>query len=201
MRAIALKPRFTTLKTKDIALIALFAALIVVFGFIPPIPMPGVPVPVTLQTFGVMLAGLILGPKRAGLVLLLYVVMALIGMPVLPGGRAGLAVLAGPTAGFLLGLIPGAVLTGWLAGRPPRAAGLVQVRSVAGWQIARCWLACMVGGVLVVYAFGIPWMASVAGMDLSKALWVMLVFVPGDTAKALVAAVVAQQIRRLNLVD
>ncbi len=189
------------MKTKDIVLVALFAALIVVLGLIPPIPMPGVPVPVTLQTFGVMLAGLILGPVRGGLVLLLYVSLALIGIPVLPGGRAGLAVLAGPTGGFLLGLIPGAMLTGWLAGRPraymqahsPQGAG-------TGLQILRCWLASVLGGVVLVYAIGIPWMASVAGMDLPKALWVMLVFVPGDIAKAVVAAVVAQRIRRLNLV-
>ena len=103
------------MKTKDIVLIALFTALIVAMGLVPPIPMPLVPVPLTLQTFGVMLAGLILGPVRAGLVLLLYVTIALLGLPVLPGGRSGLAVLAGPTAGFLLGMIPGAVVTGWLA--------------------------------------------------------------------------------------
>ncbi len=71
------------LKTKDIVLVALFCALTIVLGLIPPIPMPGVPVPITLQTFGVMLAGLILGPARAGFVLLLYVGMAVLGIPVL----------------------------------------------------------------------------------------------------------------------
>ncbi len=188
-----------TLKTKDIVLVALFTALLIVLGLIPPIPLPGVPVPVTLQTFGVMLAGLILGPVRGGLVLLLYVVLALLGLPVLPGGRAGLAVLAGPTAGFLLGMIPGAILTGWLAGRPVAQGHLAQGAGV-WWQILRCWAASMLGGVVLVYAFGIYWMAHVAGMDLPKAVWVMLVFVPGDTFKAVVAAVVAQRIRRLNLV-
>ena len=68
-----------TIKTKDMVLVASFSALIVVLGLIPPIPMPVVPVPLTLQTFGVMLAGLILGPARAGLVWLLYVVIALLG--------------------------------------------------------------------------------------------------------------------------
>jgi hypothetical protein len=67
------------LKTKDIVLIALFTALIIALGLVPPIPMPLVPVPLTLQTFGVMLAGLILGPKRAGFVLLLYVMLAVLG--------------------------------------------------------------------------------------------------------------------------
>ena len=179
------------MKTKDIVLVALFAALIVVLSLIPPIPVPVVPVPLTLQTLGVMLAGLMLGPRMGALAVLVYVGLALLGLPVLPGGRAGLAVLAGPTAGFLLGMIPGAAVTGWLAGPPVAAA---PSRGV-GRQIARCWLAAAVGSMAVVYLVGIPWMAAVAGMDMAKASWAMLVFVPGDLVKALLAAVIAQQVR------
>ena len=186
------------LNTKDTVLVALFCALIIVLGLIPPIPMPGVPVPITLQTFGVMLAGSILGPKRAGLVLLLYVGIALLGIPVLPGGRAGMAVLAGPTGGFLLGMIPGAMLTGWLAGRSLQPIQTRQGR-VAAMRVLRYWFACMVGGVVLVYACGIPWLALISGMTLSKAFWVMLVFVPGDIAKALVAALIAARVQGLNL--
>lgn len=197
------------MKTKDIVLIALFTALIIALGLVPPIPMPLVPVPLTLQTFGVMLAGLILGPARAGLVLLLYVTIALLGLPVLPGGRAGLAVLAGPTAGFLLGMIPGAVVTGWLATcfsrtEPFKAdssslhAG--KTSQTSAWQIAHYALAAVVGGLVLVYAIGIPWLVLVTKMDFAKACWAMVVFVPGDLLKALVAAVVAQRIRRLNMV-
>jgi biotin transport system substrate-specific component len=186
------------MKTKDLVLVSLFTALVVVLGLIPPIPMPLVPVPVTLQTFGVMLAGLILGPARGGLVVLLYVAMALIGVPVLPGGRAGLVVLAGPTAGFLLAMIPGAMLTGWLAGKPV-ASSTAQSATQVFWQILRCWLAAVGGGLILVYALGIPWLAFVAKMDLLKACTVMLVFVPIDLFKALLAAVVAQRVRRLNL--
>ena len=195
------------LKTKDTVLIALFTALIIALGLVPPIPMPLVPVPLTLQTFGVMLAGLILGPTRAGLVLLLYVMIALLGLPVLPGGRAGLAVLAGPTAGFLLGMIPGAVLTGWLAlvlnrNDNPKAGSHSRgvLTSTPSWQIARYAFAAMVGGIVLVYAIGIPWLALVTKMGLTKACWAMVVFLPGDVLKALVAAVVAQRIRRLNMV-
>ncbi len=199
------------MNTKDTVLVALFCALIIVLGFIPPIPMPGVPVPITLQTFGVMLAGLILGPRRAGFVLLLYVAIALLGIPVLPGGRAGMAVLAGPTGGFLLGMIPGAMLTGWLAGRrqpvhevhtQARRHARTQQPSrarMSGWSVVRLWFACMVGGVVLVYACGIPWLSAVSGMSLVKAFWVMLVFVPGDIAKALVAAIIAERLRGLNL--
>ena len=196
------------MKTKDIVLIALFTALIIALGLVPPIPMPLVPVPLTLQTFGVMLAGLILGPMRAGLVLSLYVVIALLGLPVLPGGRAGLAVLAGPTAGFLLGMIPGAVVTGWLAMSFSRAQSsnddssshhATKTNQAPAWQIAHYALAAVVGGLVLVYAIGIPWLALVTKMGFAKACWAMVVFVPGDLLKALVAAFVAQRIRRLNM--
>ena len=195
------------MKTKDIVLIALFTALIVVLSLMPPIPLPLVPVPVTLQTFGVMLAGLILGPARAGLALLLYVLIALLGLPVLPGGRAGLAVLAGPTAGFLLGMIPGAFVTGWLSvlsiqnDKSKEVSSLYDTfRPTPVWQIARYVLAAVIGGIVMVYAIGIPWLVFVTKMDFAKACWAMAVFVPGDVLKAIVAAVVAQRIRRLNMV-
>jgi biotin transport system substrate-specific component len=190
------------LKTKDLVLVALFTAMIIVLGLIPPVPVPWVPVPITLQTFGVMLAGLILGPWRGGLVILTYVLIAMVGLPVLPGGRAGLAVLAGPTGGFLLGMIPGAVITGFLAGALPHAGVSGGPR---GWkavapQMLRCWFASVVGGLVVVYAVGIPWLAAVTGMGLSKATWAIVVFLPGDLLKALVASLVAQRVRRLGLV-
>ncbi|MEI7569295.1 MAG: biotin transporter BioY [Alcaligenaceae bacterium] len=195
------------MKTKDIVLIALFTALIVVLSLLPPIPLPLIPVPLTLQTFGVMLAGLILGPARAGLVLLLYVMIALLGLPVLPGGRAGLAVLAGPTAGFLLGMIPGAFVTGWLSVLSIQNDKSKEVsssydtfRPTPVWQIARYVLAAVIGGIVLVYAIGIPWLVFVTKMDFAKACWAMAVFVPGDVLKAIVAAVVAQRIRRLNMV-
>jgi biotin transport system substrate-specific component len=189
------------LKTKDLVLVALFTAMIIVLGLIPPVPVPWVPVPITLQTFGVMLAGLILGPWRGGLVVLTYVLIAMVGIPVLPGGRAGLAVLAGPTGGFLLGMIPGAVITGWVAGVVPRGLASAEPR---GWkmvapQVFRCWIASVLGGLLVVYAVGIPWLATVTGMGLSKAAWAIVVFLPGDLLKALVASIVAQRVRRLGL--
>lgn len=183
------------MKTKDIVLIALFTALIIALGLVPPIPMPLVPVPLTLQTFGVMLAGLLLGPARAGLVLLLYVMIAMLGLPVLPGGRAGLAVLAGPTAGFLLGMIPGAVLIGWLAKKSVSTSQVSAFR-----ETLRCALAAACGGIVLVYGLGIPWLAFVTGMSLTKACWAVLVFLPGDLLKVAVAASVAQRIRRANII-
>jgi biotin transport system substrate-specific component len=178
-------------KTKDLVMVALFAALLIVLGLIPPIPLPMVPVPLTLQTFGVMLAGLLLGPSRGGLVLLLYVALALLGLPVLPGGRAGLAVLAGPTAGFLLGMIPGAVVTGWVAGKAAANTSGTSVRKTLRYSVA-----AFCGGILVVYCAGVPWLAFVTGIGFPKACWAVIVFLPGDLLKAVIAAIVAQRVRR-----
>jgi biotin transport system substrate-specific component len=177
-------------KSSNTVLIALFAALIVVLSLIPPIPLPAIPVPITLQTLGAMLAGAMLGPVRGALACLLYLALAAIGLPVLPGGRGGLGAFLGPTGGFLVGLVAGAFVTGWLARRlAARAAG---ARQVAGYIVA-----CAVGGIAVVYAFGVPWLATVAKMDLSKAALAVVVFLPGDAVKAVVAAWVASRVERV----
>ncbi len=180
----------TPMKTRDLVVVSLLTAMIVVLALVPPIPVPFVPVPVTLQTLGVMLAGLVLGPARAGWAVLLYVGMAMVGLPVLPGGRAGLAVLMGPTGGFLLGMIPGAILTGWISRR------IRFGREMPGRQITLNFFACLAGGVVLVYVCGIPWLAAVTGMGLSKAAMAVLVFVPGDVVKSLIAATVAYQVAR-----
>lgn len=178
------------MKSSNTVLIALFAALIVVLSLIPPIPLPAIPVPITLQTLGAMLAGAMLGPLRGALACLLYLALAAIGLPVLPGGRGGLGAFVGPTGGFLVGLVAGACVTGWLARRlAARARGAAQAAAYV--------LACVVGGILVVYAFGVPWLAVVAKMELAKAALAVAVFLPGDVAKALVAGWVAWRVERV----
>jgi biotin transport system substrate-specific component len=186
--------------TRTLVLSALFTALLCALAIVPPIPMPLVPVPLTLQTLVVMLAGLIIGPRAAGLSVLLYVVLAAIGFPVLPGARGGLAVLLGPTGGFLLGMIPGAMVTGWLAKVSlfggTLAPSTIQTNDRAWVPIARNTLAALVGGVAVVYLVGVPWLSIVTGMSLVKALNVIVVFLPGDFIKAVVAAYLAHRVRR-----
>jgi biotin transport system substrate-specific component len=77
--------------SRSIALVSLFAALIAVFGLIPKIDLP-LGVPITLQTLGVMLAGCLLGPKRALQALALFLAAVALGLPLLSGGRGGLGV-------------------------------------------------------------------------------------------------------------
>lgn len=161
--------------------IAVFAALIIVLGTVV-VPLPG-GVPITAQTLGVMLAGLVLGPRVAPLSILVVLALAAIGLPVLAGGRGGVGVFVGPTAGYMLGWIAGVVVIGLLlrTGRP------------AWWRVA---LSALIGGVLVVYAFGIPVQALVAGVPLDLTALSALAFLPGDLIKVAAATLIVVALRR-----
>ena len=166
---------------RDLARIAVFAALIVVLGMVT-VPIPG-GVPITAQTLGVMLAGAVLGPRLAPLSILLVLTLAAVGLPVLAGGRGGLGVFVGPTAGYLLGWIAGVVVVGLI----------VRGGRLTWW---RAGLATVVGGILVVYLFGIPVQALVLGTDLGATALSSLVFLPGDLLKAAAATALTLALRR-----
>ena len=172
------------MKTRDLAYIALFAAITAVLGLVPAIQIG--PVPITAQTLGVMLAGSILGARRGFLALLLFLVLVAIGLPVLPGGGGGLAVFAGPTAGYLFSWPIGAFVVGLITER-------VWSRYNFGWFV----LYNVVGGIVVVYAIGVPVLKFVLALPWSTALWSgAAVFIPGDLIKAVVATAIAVQVRR-----
>lgn len=164
-------------EARDLARVAVFAALIVVLGLMGPIPVPGL-VPITAQTLGVMLAGAVLGWKRAGAAVLVVLVLVALGLPVLSGGRGGLGVFAGPTVGYLIGWLPGAMVTGLIA----------HAGRLTWWRVL---LAAVVGGMPVVYAIGIPLYAAIGGFSLEQAAIFTVAFLPGDAIKAIVATVLA----------
>lgn len=177
------------MNTRDIGYIALFAALIIALGAVPSFPIAGLPVPITLQSLGVMLAGLVLGPKRGALAPVVVIALVGIGLPVLAGGRGGIGAYVGPTAGFLFGWIPAAFVTGLLAQRLD-GPGKGMVARVIGLT-----LAAILGGIVVLYACGIAWLAFGAKLGLTKAFLGSLAFVPGDVIKAVVAALVTIKVR------
>ncbi|WP_309102671.1 biotin transporter BioY [Microbacterium sp.] len=166
---------------RDLARIAIFAALIVVLGMVT-IPVPG-GVPITAQTLGVMLAGAVLGPRRAPLAVLIVLVLAAVGLPILAGGRGGLGVFFGPSAGYLLGWVAGAVVIGLI----------VRGGRITWWRMA---LGATIGGILTVYLFGIPVQALVLGLDLMPAAISSLIFLPGDLLKAGIATMLTLALRR-----
>ena len=126
------------------------------------LPLPWTPVPVTGQTFGVMLVAVLLGSRRGALVLVLYLLEGLAGLPVFqPFGAPGAARLLGPTAGYLLSYPVAAYLTGWLVER---------------WRGARTPIglfAALVPGQAVTFAAGCAWLALMPLSTAAGALEVM----------------------------
>ncbi len=168
---------------RDLARIALFAALIAVLGLVPKIDLPiAAGVPITAQTLGVMLAGLVLGARNGALSVLLFLALVALGMPFLAGGRGGLGVFFSPTAGFLAGWVFGALVIGLIAGPAARAA------------LPRLFLAVVAGGIITIYVFGIAWLAWFANMSLQAAALAAAVFIPGDIIKAIIAVFVARKL-------
>ncbi|GAB3596668.1 BioY family transporter [Angustibacter peucedani] len=172
--------------SRDLALIASFAALVAVLGLPGSISLFGNAVPVTLQTLGVMLAGSVLGWRRGFLALAVFLALVAAGLPLLAGGRGGLGVFAGPSVGYLVGWPLGAAVVGWLVERRLPAYPV-------WWGL----LANVVGGIGVVYLIGIPLQAQVLGTSsvVSTAV-AAAVFLPGDAAKAVVATLVAAGVHK-----
>lgn len=177
-------PRRST--ATDIALIAGFAALIAVCAILPAITVAG-PVPITLQTFAVLLAGAVLGPVRGFLAVALYVAAGAAGLPIFSGGAAGIAVLQGPSAGYLFGMPFAAALCGFVVSRLPRH----KLQSVF-----LIFLAGLLGSIVFNHTFGIIGLHLRAGLSWSEAFKVDIVFWPGDIIKNLLMAVVATAVHR-----
>lgn len=160
---------------KNVTLIALFAGLIAVLGLVPAIPL-AFGISITGQSLGVMLCGTVLGAKRGGLAVLLFVVLVAIGLPLLAGGRGGLGVFQGPSAGFIIGFPFAAFVTG-LVTEKFRSGNLALVAGAAS----------IIGCVVVLYAFGIVGFSIIAEKTLVEATLVMGAFIPGDVIKAIIA--------------
>ena len=176
-------------RTRDFVRICLFAAFIAALGLLPKFNIPiAAGVPITAQTLGVMLAGVVLGPRNGALAVLLFVFIVALGMPLLAGGRGGLGVFAGPSGGFILGWIPGAWLAGYLMQQ-------IQLANIG----LRAFLASIVGGIIIVYAIGIPWLSFAAKMPMETAALAVSVFIPGDLLKAAIVGVIAAALPRDQL--
>ncbi|WP_336652401.1 MULTISPECIES: biotin transporter BioY [unclassified Leucobacter] len=171
----------------DIALIATFAALIAVCALLPAISVGGA-VPITLQTFAVILAGTVLGARRGFLAVLLYLAVGAAGLPVFSGGSAGLAPFFGPSVGYLVAFPFAALLAGFIVERLPR-------RRIAT-SIPLIFVAGIVSSFVFVHPLGILGMAWRADLTLGQAFLADLAFWPGDIIKNLLMAVVATAVHR-----
>lgn len=136
------------------------------------------PVPITGQTLGVLLAGSALGWRRGSLSMALYVVAGMIGVPWYSGHAHGWTAATGATGGYLLGFIVAAGLCGFLAQQGNDRKVLPAMGS-------------MVIGNVVIYAFGVTWLAHYLHVSLSKAITLgMTPFLLGDFIKIILAALI-----------
>lgn len=179
--------RHKGLTARDLALIAVFAALIAALSVTVAIPIPFSPVPVTLQTLGIMLTPSLLGWKRGSLAVVAFLVLGFAGLPLFAGGSGGLGVLAGPSAGFIVSWIPAALVIGMLTDLMVRRG---RYRFWQGLAVN------LLGGIVVIYAIGIPWMAVVLQDGVLATSFSMAVFFPGDVVKAVVTALIASAVFR-----
>ena len=184
-------PRSRTPKRRgtaaDLALIATFAALIAVCAILPAISVGGA-VPITLQTFAIMLTGAVLGAKRGFLAVMLYLAVGAIGLPIFSGGSAGLAPFAGPSVGYIVAFPFAAAATGFIVERLPR-------RRVAT-SIPLVFAAGLVASFVFIHPLGILGMAWRLDLTLGEAFLADLVFWPGDVIKNLLMALVATAVHR-----
>ncbi len=136
----------------------------------------GWPVPITGQTFAVLMLGALLGSRRGSLCVLTYILEGAVGLPVFAHGRAGFAVLISPTGGYLIGFVAAACIVGLLAER--------------GWdrRFGTTILAMLLGNV-VIYAFGLLWLSLLMGINRDVLAVGLYSFILGDIIKTVLAAV------------
>ena len=170
---------------KNLTLVALFAALTTVLFVMPGMPMP-MGVPISGTSLGIMLCGTVLGARRGALAALLFVVLVAAGVPLLVGAPSGLGLFVGPRAGFLLGFPVAAFV-----------AGLV----VEKWQAPIGYAAfagSVLGGIVVLYAFGIPGMALMLNKTLPEAALLASPFLAGDLVKCALCALITRTVAQMR---
>lgn len=148
---------------------AIIMSVVCMMTLLSRVSVPLQPVPVTGQTLGVLLAGMMLGRKRAVAAMVTYLLLGLAGAPVFAGGSLGLAALTGPTAGYLLGFIPAACLMGYLGEK-------------GAYKKAYTALLALCAGHALIFAFGLLWLANFTGWNHVLAAG-LIPFLPGAAIK------------------
>ena len=166
------------LTTYQMAVTAVMAAVLCVLG---PLTVPIGAVPISLANFVICLTAWLLGPKFGTLSVVIYLALGTIGIPVFSGYGAGLAKLAGPTGGYLVGYLLLAFIGGMFI---EKSKGNPVVSAVG-----------LVLGDAACYVLGTIWFMTLTGADLASALgWCVLPYLPGDVIKIALAAILTIQL-------
>ena len=159
---------------------ALFAALIVVFA---QLSIHIGPVPISLATFGVMMAGLLLGWKYGAVSVLVYILLGAVGVPVFAGFKGGVSALVGATGGYIVGYLPYAIISG------------LPLPTLQKDAVGRFLL--MEIGTVACYVLGTLWFMHVTGRTWYDSLGICVTpFLPGDAAKMVLATLLAPRLRK-----
>ena len=170
------------MKVKDMTITAVMAALICIAG---PLTIPMGPIPLSLATFAVYLAGAVLGKKYGTISVGLYLLIGIIGVPVFSGFSGGFQKLAGVTGGYLAGYLPCAFLSG--------AGTEMAEKKGLRWILP----VMMTAGTAILYAIGTAWFMAQTGNTFGAALSLCVIpFLPGDAVKILAATILSPVIRK-----
>lgn len=172
------------MKIKDITYIALFAAVMGALGLVPPIMLSFTPVPITLQTLGVLLAGGILGARLGAWSLSVFLLLVAAGMPLLSGGRGGIGVFVGPSAGYLFAYPITAFVIGFI------------IQRIKTLNLRNILLTNLTVGIFLLYLIGIPVQAFVMNIPVLEAIKLSLVYIPGDVIKASLASYLVFRLKK-----
>ncbi len=167
------------MSTKELVFTALMAAIICILGLVPPVPLPIMPVPIVLQNIGIFLAGIMLGRKLGTLSVVVFLLLAAVGLPVLSGGRGGIGVFAGPSAGFLFLYPVVAFFIGWIRDKYLHKVNFIKLL-----------VATIIIGVLGLDILGTIIMGFIINIPISKSIVLSLTFMPGDIVKAIIASLI-----------
>lgn len=173
------------INTRSIIMAALFAALTAIGALI---TIPIGPVPITLQDMFPMLAGLILGAEIGALSQIVYILIGLIGLPVLAGGTGGINSVFTPSFGYLIGFLLAAFVVGKISTK------------VKKLTFTKAFLLCIVG-MIVIYAVGIPYLYLILNNFLGKKVTIQyaikvgfVLFIPGDIIKTIIVSIIASNV-------
>ena len=171
-----------TMKIQDLTLIALMAALTCILGPMS-ITLPFTPVPISFTNLVIYFAVMVIGMKRGTISYLVYLLIGAVGLPVFSGFSGGLAKLAGPTGGYLVGFIFLALISGFFV---EKFSGNI-VMAVIG----------MVLGTAVTYAFGTIWLCAQMHLTFVQGLYAGVIpYLPGDAAKIVIAIIVGSAVKK-----
>jgi biotin transport system substrate-specific component len=173
--------------TRDISLVAAFAALISASAYVGAIPVGSAGVPITLQTMTVMLAGCVLGPARGFSAVVLYLALGAVGLPVFAEHSSGIGVFSGPSGGYLVAFPLAAALAGFLV------AYVARDRRTRALVVFAC---SITASILVIHVLGVLGMKLYFDVSLREAISYDMPFWIGDVVKTSLVAMIAAEAHR-----